>query len=119
MAGEVIMLKGLKSNYANITHNADTLYFCTDTQQLYLGDIEFTNNVIILQQAPTSTTEGVNGRLYYYDGILYICAVSGSGTTVSYTYHRLNSAYTILPITQTEYDKIETKDDNTLYVIEV
>lgn len=119
MAGEVIMLQGTKSNYSKIFHNMNTLYFCTDTQQLYLGDIEFTSSVTVLQQAPTSATEGVNGRLYYYDGIIYICIVSGSGTTTSYRYRQLNSGYMILPISQTEYDNLETKDDNTLYIIEV
>lgn len=38
MAENVIMLQGLKSGYSKITHESNTLYFCTDTHQLYLGD---------------------------------------------------------------------------------
>ena len=119
MAENVIMLQGLKSSYSKIAHDSNTLYFCTDTHQLYLGDTEYTSNLTILSEAPTSTTEGINGRFYYYNGNVYICVVSGSGTTLAYNYIKLNVDYTLLPITQTEYDNLTTKDDKTLYIIEV
>lgn len=109
MAENVIMLRGLKSSYSAAIHDSNTLYFCIDTYQLYLGDIEYTSNLTILSQAPTSTTEGVNGRLYYYSGNVYICIVSGSGTTISYNYIKLNFEYNLLPISQTEYNNLDTK----------
>ena len=119
MAENVVMLQGLKSSSSKISHDSSTLYFCTDTHQLYLGDTEYTENLTVLSEAPTSSTEGINGRFYYYSGNVYICVVSGSGTTLTYNYIKLNSDYTLLPITQTEYDNLDTKDDKTLYIIEV
>lgn len=116
---DVVMLTGLKSSYSRIVHNSNTLYFCTDTHQLYLGDTEYTDNLTVLSESPTSTTEGINGRLYYYNGNVYVCVVSNTSLTVSYNYIKLNADYTLLPITQTEYDNLSTKDDKTLYIIEV
>ena len=77
----IVFSKGLFANLPE-TRNANTLYFCTDTHQIFLGDSEYTKGTKVLNAEPTSATEGDIGRLYAYNGSLYLCsAVSGSTYT--------------------------------------
>lgn len=65
---------GLYADYASIlTKNSDTLYWCTDTRQLFKGTQEFTHGTVKLSFAPDETTEGVPNTLYAYNGNLYLC----------------------------------------------
>lgn len=58
-------------------YNEDTIYFLTDTQQIYLGNREYTKTIKILDAQPTASTVGENGRIYVYNGNMYMCQVNG------------------------------------------
>lgn len=77
--------KGLAANLPS-SRNANTLYFCTDTHQIYLGTDEYTKGTKVLSAEPTSSTVGDLGRLYAYNGNLYLCTDISGG---SYTYVRV------------------------------
>lgn len=67
-------------------YNENTIYFCTDTQQIYLGDKEYTKSIQILESQPTGSTVGNEGRIYVYNGNLYMCQIVG------YTYNWIRIA---------------------------
>lgn len=58
-------------------YNDNTIYFCTDTQQIFLGSREYTKSIKVLDAQPTAATVGENGRMYVYNGNLYMCQISG------------------------------------------
>lgn len=67
------------------TYNENTIYFCTDTLQIFLGSKEYTKSIKVLDAQPNATTVGESGRLYVYNGNLYMCTVSG----YTYTWTRI------------------------------
>lgn len=70
---------GTAAGYAAITtKDANTIYFCTDTKQIYVGSEEYTKSVGKLDASPAASTVGDHGKLYYYNGSLYLCEVDGS-----------------------------------------
>lgn len=78
--GSLIQMKhGTLAAYTAATKDANTIYFITDAKKVFVGDTEYTEAVISLSSAPTSTTSGVEGRIYHYNGTLYI--YSGSALT--------------------------------------
>ena len=85
---------GLKSDHDNIqTKDLNTIYFCTDTMQIFVGDDEYTKVTEKLTAAPTSGaagtgTQGEHGKLYYYNNNLYLCEVTG-GVIPTYTWTRV------------------------------
>ena len=84
---QVKFLSGLKQDYILLaSKDSNTLYFCTDTQQIYLGSDEYSKSVEVLSAAPTESTKGDIGKLYAYNGNLYLCTAASSGT---YTYVRV------------------------------
>ena len=82
------MVQFFKGASANLpaSRNANTLYFCTDTHQIYLGTDEYTKGTKVLNAEPTTSTIGDLGRLYAYNGNLYLCTSIDGG---SYTYVRV------------------------------
>lgn len=70
-----------KNDYDNIdVKNLNAIYFLKDTQQIFLGDSEYTKTMGRLLAVPVSGdigvgTEGENGKLYYYLGnkSIYLC----------------------------------------------
>lgn len=71
---QVVFRSGTAAGFAAIaTKDSNTIYFCTDTKQLFVGDAEYTKGTAVLQSAPTKTTVGDDGRLYAYNGNLYLC----------------------------------------------
>ena len=74
--GQVQFFAGL---YANLpaSRSEDTLYFCTDTHQIFKGSAEYTKGTKVLNAEPTSSTAGDEGRLYAYNGNLYLCNLDG------------------------------------------
>ena len=83
--GQVNFYAGLFANLP-ASRSEDTLYFCTDTHQIFKGANEYTKGTKVLDAEPTSSTVGDIGRLYSYNGNLYLCtAIDGS----SYTYVRV------------------------------
>ena len=72
--------QGLYDNYAALASKDQyTVYFCTDTHQIFLGAEEYTKSTRVLSGEPTAATQGDAGRLYAYNGNLYLC--SGEGET--------------------------------------
>lgn len=78
--GSVIQFcAGTYAQYAGLAvKDANKVYFCEDTKQIFVGELEYTKSTKILDAAPTSTTKGDHGSLYVYNGNLYLCEVSGS-----------------------------------------
>lgn len=82
--GQVQFFAGLYANLPS-SRSEDTLYFCTDTHQIFKGAAEYTKGTKVLNAEPTSSTAGDEGRLYAYNGNLYLCNLDGS----SYTWTRV------------------------------
>lgn len=100
---EVIIMKfGLKSEYDSLDiKNLNTLYFCTDTLQLYLGDDEYTKTSTNLSAIPTSGIAGVgtigeHGKLYFCteDNNLYLCRISNDNLVPTYNWIIISNKYT-------------------------
>ena len=87
MANLIKMGQGTYNNYAALTSKDQyTVYFCTDTHQIFVGAAEYTKSTKTLSAEPTSSTAGDTGRLYYYNNSLYLCeGTDGS----SYTWTRV------------------------------
>jgi len=57
-----VLLAGLQASYnAMASHDANVLYFCTDTGKLYKGDVDFTNSVVAADTKPGTP---VAGKIY-------------------------------------------------------
>lgn len=70
---QVIFRHGTAANYAALSKkDASTLYFCTDTKQIFLGDSEYTKGATVLATAPTEGFAGDHGKLYVYNGNIYL-----------------------------------------------
>jgi len=80
------------------TASADTIYFCTDTKQLFVGSSEYTKGAKVINAEPTSSTEGNVGTLYAYNGSLYLCTAADAGT---YTYIRVANVSDVVDTTYT------------------
>lgn len=83
---QITFNRGTYAQYNTSTKSANGLYFCTDTHQLFVGENEYTKSTKTLNAEPTSSTAGDLGRLYAYNGNLYLCSAIGSG---SYTWVRV------------------------------
>lgn len=83
--GQVQFFAGLYANLPS-SRSEDTLYFCTDTHQIFKGSAEYTKGTKVLNAEPTSSTPGDEGRLYAYNGNLYLCNLDGAS---SYTWTRV------------------------------
>lgn len=56
----------VKSAYDNLlVKDDDTLYFITDERKIYVGSNEYTKSLEALQAEPTTSTAGVEGKIYY------------------------------------------------------
>lgn len=97
----ILMKAGLYEGYANIAaKDANTIYFCTDTHQMFLGDDEYTKCGGTIATAPKSGvagtgTVGEHGKMYYCtaDATLYLCEVAG-GVTPTFTWTAIAKNYT-------------------------
>ena len=84
---QIKMGQGLYANYAALTSKDQyTVYFCTDTHQIFVGAEEYTKSTKALAGEPTTSTSGDIGRLYYYNNSLYLCSAVNDG---SYTWIRV------------------------------
>lgn len=87
VTGAQIQFKsGTSAGFAQITPDASTFYYLTDTQQIFLGSSEYTKSTHVLNAAPTESTPGDIGSLYAYNGNLYLCSAIDNGV---YTYVRV------------------------------
>lgn len=77
---------GTSTNYAALAnYDENTLYFLTDTHQLFLGNVEYTkSNNNTLTAIPTSATKGEYGQLYYCTAntSLYVCGRAEGVATI-------------------------------------
>lgn len=78
-----ILNVGLQAAYDALdTKNNNLLYFCTDTQKLYKGAIDFTNNMIA---AATKPTIPVVGKIYFLADTETVEAyINGEWKVISY-----------------------------------
>lgn len=83
--GNMIHFKhGTAAQFAAATKSADTIYFLTDTKQIFVGDKEYTEAAFILESQPVNgTTAGVPGRLYVYNGSMFMCDSAKNWTKVA------------------------------------
>lgn len=101
----------VQADYDAITSkNADHVYFCVDTNRIYKGEHEFTKTVKTLSGTPTESTPGDDGRLYAYNGNLYMCTVADN----SYIWTRVanvgSSSGTVSSVTILGSDGISVDD---------
>lgn len=74
------MGQGTRANYdALASKDQYSVYYCTDTHQIFVGAEEYTKSTLSLGGVPTTSTEGDTGRLYAYNGGLYLCSGQVSG----------------------------------------
>ena len=81
---EIHFKHGLKDNFDQITKNTDTLYFITDTQELYLGDQKYSGNIEVGSALPQQQYQGKmfilnsnnNYSLYISDGTTWTSATA-------------------------------------------
>lgn len=72
---EIQYRQGTSEDYGKSEHNPNSIYFLTDTKQIFVGDDEYTTSALIIDHRPTDADKGEEGRLY-------ICTEDGS----SYVY---------------------------------
>ena len=81
--------QGTFAGYSAIAaKDANTLYFCSDTHQIFLGSAEYTKGTYVLDATPTAETVGDAHRLYAYNGNLYLCT-GASATPGEYEWIRV------------------------------
>ena len=69
------MGQGAYADYVALTNKDQySVYYCTDTHQIFVGAQEYTKSTKTLGGVPTVSTEGDAGRLYAYNGGLYLCS---------------------------------------------
>ena len=57
-----VLLAGLQAKYDSMaSHDANILYFCTDTGKLYKGDVDFSNSLVAASTKPGTP---VAGKIY-------------------------------------------------------
>lgn len=66
----IVIKHGTLAQYQAAVKNADTIYFITDAKKVFVGETEYTEAIISLDAAPSGT--GIEGRIYHYNGTLYI-----------------------------------------------
>lgn len=94
------------------TKSADSVYFLSDTKQLFVGESEYTKSTKTLNAAPTSATPGDDGALYAYNGSLYLCKINGSTYNWTRVANVNDYAGTVTSITTGEGLANATGDDN-------
>lgn len=73
---------GLQSRYDALTPDVSTVYFCTDTQRLFVGDIEYTRPVLSGPIAPTDAIISANPtNVLYLDTTTHELYVSLAGNS--------------------------------------
>lgn len=78
----VVFATGTYAQYSAGTKNADTIYFTSDTNQIFVGAEEYTKSYKTLSAAPTTSTAGEIGQIAGYNGNVYACtAIDGNEYT--------------------------------------
>lgn len=93
--GAMIQLKaGLYENYVAITtKDLNTIYFCTDTQQMFIGETEYTRPVMTGTSLPTIDSP-VNTIFYHTTEKALYSNINGTWTKVSNLYTHPTSGVT-------------------------
>ena len=75
---QVIFCLTTQSKYDASAKSSNVIYFCEDTKKIYVGAVEYTKTVESLTSTPDMSTPGESGKLYAYNGNLYMCEVVGT-----------------------------------------
>lgn len=112
--GSVIQFcAGTYAQYAALAvKDANKVYFCQDTKQLFVGDAEYTKGTKTLSAVPTSTTPGNDGALYHYNGNLYMCNIDGENFAWTRVANVNDYAGTVTSITAGDGLTTATGDEN-------
>ena len=79
MAKNVRFIKTVKEKYINRdTYDSNALYFCTDTQELFVGNKVFTDGIRVV-----ASRDELPECLCAPDGVVYYCADTKSGYMLS------------------------------------
>lgn len=107
----VVFASGTLAQYNAGTKNANTIYFVTDTNQLFVGPDEYTKSYVTLSATPTTSTVGKIGTLGGYNGNLYACTGYAAG---EYTWVRVANVNDVVgSVTSVAAtDGVETADGN-------
>ena len=120
VTGQKIKFKhGTYSSYVTLKSqnsiDVNAFYYCTDTNQFFLGNIEYTRPVKTGEGAPTSQTASTEpmGSLYYdsTNQVLY-SNLSSSWTAIANNFSLPANVLTtsdIIICTQSEYDNMQTR----------
>lgn len=79
----VKFVKTTSEKYKELGINVDlsTIYYCTDTEQVFVGDYDFSKSVTILDTDPISNgLSGDYGKLYVFEDNLYTCLNNADGS---------------------------------------
>ena len=68
---QIAYRQGTKAEYLSTTPDPNSIYFITDTHQVYVGDKEYTTSALTIDHRPEATEKGEEGRLY-------VCTEDGS-----------------------------------------
>lgn len=68
---QIAYRQGTKEEYLSTTPDPNSIYFLTDTHQVYVGDKEYTTSALTIDHRPEATEKGEEGRLY-------VCTEDGS-----------------------------------------
>ena len=116
--GSVIQFcAGTYAQYSGLAvKDANKVYFCQDTKQIFVGESEYTKSTKTLTSVPTSSTPGDDGALYAYNGALYLCKIDGSNYSWTRVANVNDYAGTMTSITVGEGLTNASGDDNPITV---
>lgn len=79
---EVKLKFGTKSKYTSATKNADTVYFITDTNQIFVGSSLVSSKCYYVTASPVASNYGVGDVVVWKvsENVANICVVNSSGT---------------------------------------
>lgn len=84
---EVKLKFGTKANYTSATKNADTVYFITDTNQIFVGSSLVSSKCYYVTSSPVSSNYGIGDVVVWKlsDNAANICVVNSSGQFDTFT----------------------------------
>lgn len=84
---EVKLKFGTKANYTSATKNADTVYFITDTNQIFVGSSLVSSKCYYVTASPVSSNYGIGDVVVWKlsDNAANICVVNSSGQFDTFT----------------------------------
>lgn len=80
---QISFRQGTKEQFGKLTPDPNSVYFVTDTKQVYIGSDEYTTSALVIDHRPADGEQGSEGRFYVCteDGSSFIY-VNGTWMTV-------------------------------------